>query len=114
VDFLALNPAVAHLILIDTQAAGPRVLTTVQHCLRRAPPFLAPGSGDAPKGVIVRRAVANQIIGATMRAMYEQINTAGALSLPALLPDLAEIVLTPYIGPSRTAEFLASQQKVCV
>jgi hypothetical protein len=33
-----------------------------------------------------------------------------AEQLPALLPDLAEFALTPYVGPERAAEFAADSR----
>lgn len=106
--FLAENPTIARLGIVELQTAGPEAIAEFQRWLRRYADSLAPrpseGSGFAPP----RPGVSDQIAGAISQLLYDTFSGIQPSDPNSLMPDILEVTLAPYIGPRRASAFIAA------
>lgn len=98
-DFLASEPKLAHLCLVDSMAAGPVVAERFRAAVQTFIPILEPGRVERSSARALPESTEDSLVGAVVSLVSRSIATGGAERLGELLPDLAEFVLTPYLGP---------------
>jgi AcrR family transcriptional regulator/DNA-binding MarR family transcriptional regulator len=97
-DYLEREPATARLLVVESLAAGPRVLERRAHIVRglaeivaEGPP--ARGRADGPSALAAEGAV-----GAVLSVLHARIVTEEAPRLVELTGELMAIVVQPYLG----------------
>jgi AcrR family transcriptional regulator len=97
VDFLASEPAHAHLTLVDTFAASPEAIEIRNSSMHAFASYLQPGRELAAAAV---PAIAPEAIaGGIWQVFHHYIENECVDQLPDAAPQLAYIALTPFIGP---------------
>jgi AcrR family transcriptional regulator len=97
-DFFAAEPDLARLCLVETVTATPPIAARFREAVIAAIPYLEPGRAERPDGgAAMPDSTEDSLIGGLVILVSRSI-LAGAL-LPALLPDLVDFVLSPYLGP---------------
>jgi hypothetical protein len=94
-DLFATDPQAARLLLVDVHQVGPGVRRQHEQTLARLADLLRAGR-DLPDAPPMPDVVEDGLIGSASFVLARALRTGE--SLPALLPDLAALVLVPYLG----------------
>jgi AcrR family transcriptional regulator len=104
--FLAAEPDLARLCLVESQGAGPVVAARFRDAVHELVPPLERGreerSGERPLPTTTE----DSTIGALVSLAARKVAAGEAEGLEELLPDFTEFILSPYLGPDE-AERLA-------
>lgn len=101
--FLAAEPDLARLCLVESRAAGPAVTVRFNEAVGEMAPLLRNGRAERPEGERLPDSTEDSTIGALVSLTYRKVAAGEAGQLPDLLPDCAELVLLPYLGPVEAA-----------
>jgi AcrR family transcriptional regulator len=96
--FLAAEPAVASLTLVEGLRAGRGVYDRYQAALEGFVPWLQEGAPLAPGGVQVPVTNDEAVVGGVASLVGRRVLAGDVAGLDALLPDALEFTLTPYLG----------------
>lgn len=109
-DWMANEPALARLGLVEILAIGTPGKELLNSLLDAFALFLEPGfrfaPRDTPTARIVDETVANEVFGLLQRHVVEH----SPETLPTIVPEMALAVLTPFLGEERATAFVAEQQ----
>jgi len=97
-DFLAAEPDLARLCMVEALSAGPPVAERYREVVRGFIPMLRGGRAQRDGGRPLPDSTEDSLLGSLASMIGRQVAAGGVERLPALLPDLAEFVLTPYLG----------------
>lgn len=97
-EFLAANPDLARFSLIAPQRAGEAVAQRYRRTMNRAVEYFCEGMPPPPATRVPSEAVAVSLIGGMVALVVRKVEADEGDDLPALLPDLVELFLTPYLG----------------
>jgi AcrR family transcriptional regulator len=103
-DQMARDHALAHLLVVEVLAAGRPALASRAAAMEAFRAFLEPGFDEAPEGLPVPALAAETAIGGAYEVIYSLILQGRTAELPALLPDLLQIVLLPFVGAQAAAD----------
>jgi AcrR family transcriptional regulator len=101
IDFLASEPAHAHLSVVDTFAASPETIEIRSTSMRGFAAYIQPGhelAGDVPS------IAAEAITGGIWQVFHHCIENDCLAMLPAAAPQLTYMALTPFVGPVEAAK----------
>jgi AcrR family transcriptional regulator len=104
VDYLASEPAHAHLSLVDTFAASPQAIEIRQTALRAFAAHLGPGYELSAKGAEPPAIAAEATAGGIWQLLHHYTEDQRLGELPAAAPELIYMALTPFLGAERAAE----------
>lgn len=100
-DFLAADPPRARLLTAEPFVAGPAIAARYKEAIERAVPYLEMGRKMRPKGADELPSTTERgLLGAINGLISRQVKAGRGEDLPALLPDLVQFALTPYLGPA--------------
>ena len=102
-EFLASEPAHAHLTLVDTFAASPEAIEIRNASMRAFAGYLQPGYKLAAPGRDVPAVAAEAVVGGIWQVFHYYIENECASQLPEAAPQLTYMALTPFIGPREAA-----------
>jgi AcrR family transcriptional regulator len=97
-NLMAENPAIAHLRMVECYAVGAAAIRVTEAVMSAATIFLEEGfsyEGRAPKAP---RLVLEAITGAILELVHHDVARGRTAELPLRLPQLAYIVLAPFVG----------------
>lgn len=97
-SFLAAEPDLARLCLVESQSAGPAVAARFHDAVHEAVPFLEQGREERERGRELPPSTEESTIGALVLLASRKVAAGEAARLEELLPDFAEFVLAPYLG----------------
>jgi AcrR family transcriptional regulator len=103
-DYLASEPAHAHLSLVDTFAACPEAIEIRNSSLQAFSAYLVPGYALA-SGRIVPAIAAEATTGAIWQILHHYIQNDCVAELPGVAPQLTYFALTPFLGPDEAAAY---------
>jgi AcrR family transcriptional regulator len=99
--FLASEPALARLCLLESRAGGPAVAARFNEAVSELAPLLRQGRAERPMGGRpLPDSTEDSTIGSLVSLAYRKVAAGDAERLEELVPDCAELVLLPYLGPS--------------
>lgn len=104
--FLASEPDLARLCLVETQSAGPTVAARFHDAVRELLPPLERGRAEREAERELPPTTEDSTIGALISLASRKVAAGEAAQLEDLLPDFTEFILSPYLGPAE-AERLA-------
>lgn len=104
--FFASEPDLARLCLLEAVSASPTSAIRFREAVLACVPGLARGRAELADDTLLPE-TENSIVGGAVSFATRTIVTGEAQELAGLLPDLADFVLTPYLGPERAAELAA-------
>ncbi len=113
VQAIARAPALSHLSLLGCYEAGPEGVRRIEDTARSFAIFLREGEGYAPNARRLGAVACEAVTGAILEIVQRQLARGDSAALPTLLPQLAYIALTPFIGPrdaASTASALAASE----
>jgi AcrR family transcriptional regulator len=108
-DLLVAEPAQAGLVLVEGLRAGRGVYDRYQVALQSFVPYLregapAPGGGDPPP-----EATDEAIVGGIASLLARRVLAGETAKLGALLPEIAEFALTPYLGAAEARRIISER-----
>jgi AcrR family transcriptional regulator len=103
-DFLAAEPDLARLCLVESVAATPAIAIRFREVVLACEPPLARGRAELADPDSLLPGTEDAILGGIVSLATRSIVSGEAESLPTLLPDLVEFALGPYLGAKPTAE----------
>jgi AcrR family transcriptional regulator len=105
-EFLAAEPHLARLCMVEALVAGPVVVERYDAAIQSFVPYFKQGrEGRAPE-VLSRLSPTTEeaLVGGMVSLISRRIIAGKAEQLEELLPDLVEFTLTPYLGSAEAAE----------
>ena len=104
--FLAGEPELARLCIIEPVSAGGAVAARHRESLAALVELLRSTRPERPPDRPLPQATEEAIVGGIVSLLSREINAGRAEQLEKLLPDLVELVLTPYLGPEEAERLM--------
>ncbi|HKB50894.1 MAG TPA: TetR/AcrR family transcriptional regulator [Solirubrobacterales bacterium] len=102
--FLASEPDLARLCLVESRGAGPAVAARFNEAVAEMAPLLKQGRGERDEGERpLPDSTEDSTIGSLVSLVYRKVASGEAEQLGNLLPHCAELVLLPYLGAAEAA-----------
>ncbi|HEX4731268.1 MAG TPA: TetR/AcrR family transcriptional regulator [Solirubrobacterales bacterium] len=103
--FLAAEPNLARLAMVEAMVAGPVVVKRYDAAVQTFLPYFAAGREGRPKKVLARLSDSTEeaLVGGMVSLISRRIVAGQAEELDSLLPDLTEFALAPYVGNDEAA-----------
>jgi hypothetical protein len=105
--FLAAEPDLARLCLVESQAAGPAVAARFHEAVHDAIPYLQQGRAERPAARDLPPTTEESIVGALTMLASRKVAAGEAARLEDLLPDFAQFILAPYLGAEEASRLSA-------
>ena len=102
-DYLASEPAHAHLTVVDTFAASPLAIEIRDTGLHAFAAYLQPGYHYAPAARQPPGIAPEAIAGGVWQVLHNHIEHGPIEDIASLAPALVFVALTPFIGPKEAA-----------
>lgn len=104
-SFLAAEPNLARLSMVESLVAGPVVVERYDAAIRNLVPYLEAGREDRSAEVLARLSPSTEeaLLGGVVSLISRRITAGHTAELEQLLPDVVEFVLTPYVGSVEAA-----------
>jgi AcrR family transcriptional regulator len=93
--YLAEDPAIARMCLIEALSATPATTKRYEDALQR---FVEMAQGVLPRDERLPETIEETLIGGVAWIVYRQVRREETERIEALLPELCEFVLGPYVG----------------
>ncbi len=105
-EFLAAEPSLARLCMVEALVAGPVVVERYDAAIQSFVPYFQSGREGRPPEVLARLSPTTEeaLVGGMVSLISRRIIAGKAEELEELLPDLVEFTLTPYVGSAEAAE----------
>jgi AcrR family transcriptional regulator len=109
-QFLAAEPNLARLCMVEALVAGPAVVERYDAAIQSFVPYFQEGRKGRPKEVLDRLSATTEeaLVGGMVSLISRRIIAGKTEELEDLLPDLVEFTLTPYLGSAEAAEIAKS------
>lgn len=104
--FLATEPNLARLCMVEALVAGPVVVERYDAAIRSLVPYFEAGREGRSEEVLSRLSPSTEeaLVGGMVSLISRRIIAGKTAELESLLPDLVEFTLTPYIGSTDAAK----------
>jgi AcrR family transcriptional regulator len=102
-EIIAADPALAHLWLVESYAAGPAALAHTEEMMVICTLYLQEGYTYRPECAHLPRLYSEAIVGALYEISYQEIEQGRGARIGELLPQLAYIALAPFAGARQAA-----------
>lgn len=103
-DFLASEPALARLLLVESRGAGPAVTARFNQAVAEIVPALRRGRGERPSDDrSLPDSTEDTVIGSLISLVHRKVAAGETERLEDLLPDCVEFVLAPYLGSAEAS-----------
>jgi AcrR family transcriptional regulator len=105
-EFLAAEPHLARLCMVEALVAGPVVVERYDAAIQSFVPYFQTGREGRSPEVLSRLSPTTEeaLVGGMVSLISRRIIAGKAEQLEELLPDLVEFTLTPYLGSQEAAE----------
>jgi AcrR family transcriptional regulator len=109
-SFLAAEPNLARLSMVEALVAGPVVVERYDAAIHSLVPYLEAGREGRSAAVLARLSPSTEeaLVGGLVSLISRRIIAGHSAELEQLLPDLVEFTLTPYLGTSEAAKIAAA------
>ena len=104
--FLASEPNLARLAMVEALVAGPVVVERYDAAVQTFLPYISAGREGAPKEVLQHLSDSTEeaLVGGMVSLVSRRIVAGHTEELESLLPDLTEFTLSPYLGSDAAAK----------
>jgi len=106
--FFTTEPDLARLCLIEPVTATPLTATRFRDVVVKKSRALKPGRQESAEAAELPDSTEDSLLGGLIALVSRSILAGKAEALQALLPDLVDFVLSPYLGPERARELVAA------
>jgi AcrR family transcriptional regulator len=105
-SFLAVEPNLARLSMVEALVAGPVVVERYDAAIRGLIPYFEAGREGRSPEVLARLSPTTEeaLVGGMVSLISRRIIADRTAELEELLPDLVEFTLTPYLGTAEAAK----------
>ncbi len=102
-EMIAGNPSLAHLVAVESFAAGRAAHQRMEEVFRTLSIFLEDGYHLSQRAYGLPRLCSEAIVGAIFEILYSEIAFGEPKELPRYVPQLSYIAIAPFAGPVRAA-----------
>jgi AcrR family transcriptional regulator len=104
--FLAAEPNLARLCIVEALVAGPAVVERYDAAIQSFVPYFRSGREGRSPEVLSRLSPTTEeaLVGGMMSLISRRIIAGKTMELESLLPDLVEFTLSPYLGGAEAAK----------
>jgi len=104
--FLASEPHLARLSMVEALVAGPVVVERYDEAIQNLVPYFQAGRDGRPPEVLAGLSPTTEeaLVGGMVSLISRRIFADRTEELESLLPDLVEFTLTPYLGSAEAAK----------
>ena len=104
--FLASEPNLARLCMVEALVAGPVVVERYDAAIQSLVPYFKAGREGRSPEVLARLSPTTEeaLVGGMVSLISRRIIAGRTAELESLLPDLVEFTLTPYLGSAEAAK----------
>jgi AcrR family transcriptional regulator len=104
--FLAAEPNLARLCMVEALVAGPVVVERYDAAIQSLVPYFEEGRKGRSREVLARLSPTTEeaLVGGMVSLISRRIFAGRTAELESLLPDLVEFALTPYLGSTEAAK----------
>lgn len=106
-DFLAAEPELARLLLVEGLRAGRGVYDRYQNALQGFVPYLRAGAPVPPDGAPPPAETDEAVVGGVASLLSRRALAGELERLPEFLPQIGEFVLTPYLGAAEARRIIS-------
>jgi AcrR family transcriptional regulator len=106
--FFAEEPDLARLCLLESVSATPKIAMRFREAVLTGVPALARGRAELADPDSLLPEAESSIVGGAVSSAARAIAAGETEKLPELLPDLADFILSPYLGAERATAIAAS------
>jgi len=106
--FLASEPDLARLCLVEAQSAGPAIAARFHAAVGELVPPLQRGRGERSDARELPASTEDSTIGALISLASRKVAAGEADGLEQLLPDFVQFILAPYLGPEEAERLSAA------
>jgi AcrR family transcriptional regulator len=103
-EFLAAEPDLARLCLVEPVSATPTIAIRFREAVLACARALESGRGQSADGSSLPPSTEDSLLGGAVSLASRSILAGETEQLPALLPDLAEFTLGPFLGANTAQE----------
>ncbi|HET7589826.1 MAG TPA: TetR/AcrR family transcriptional regulator [Solirubrobacterales bacterium] len=105
-EFLTAEPHLARLSMVEALVAGPVVVERYDAAIQNLVPYFAAGREGRSAKVLAGLSSTTEeaLVGGMVSLISRRVFADRTAELESLLPDLAEFVLTPYLGSAKAAK----------
>jgi AcrR family transcriptional regulator len=105
-EFLAAEPHLARLSMVEALVAGPVVIERYDAAIQSLVPYFEAGREGRPAAVLAGLSPTTEeaLVGGMVSLISRRVFADRAEELESLLPDLVEFTLTPYLGSAEAAK----------
>jgi AcrR family transcriptional regulator len=96
--YVSNEPALARTCIVEALSAGEAAQERYERSLQAFVPLLRRGREYSPHGEDLPDTLEETVVGGIFWVIYQRIVLGEAEQIEALLPDLVDFALTPYIG----------------
>ena len=96
--FFSAEPDLARVCLVEPVTATPAIAIRFRQAVLDGIPYIARGRAELASGQSLPESTEDSILGGLVSLISRAILAGDSENLPALLPDLIEFVLSPYLG----------------
>ncbi|HSS03998.1 MAG TPA: TetR/AcrR family transcriptional regulator [Solirubrobacterales bacterium] len=109
--FLAAEPNLARLCMVEALVAGPAVVERYDAAIQSFVPYFQEGRKGRPPEVLSRLSPTTEeaLVGGMVSLISRRIIAGRTEDLEELLPDLVEFTLTPYLGSAEASAIAKSE-----
>lgn len=101
--FFASEPDLANLCVVELRSAGPAVTGRFNDAVGEIAPLLRLGRAQRDSDRPLPASTEDSVIGSLVSFAYRKVAAGDAQQLEDLLPECAEFILAPYLGPAEAA-----------
>lgn len=104
--FLAAEPHLARLCMVEALVAGPVVVERYDAAIQSFVPYFEQGREGRSPEILARLSPTTEeaLVGGMVSLISRRIIAGRTEELESLLPDLVEFTLTPYLGSAEAAK----------
>jgi AcrR family transcriptional regulator len=105
--FVIEEPALARTCMVEALSAGPAAVERYEKSQQAFVSLFKLGRDVSPRGGQLPETLEEAIIGGVFWIVYQRLAVGEVTAIPALLPELIEFALGPYLGPEAAREAAA-------
>jgi AcrR family transcriptional regulator len=106
-EYVAEEPALARTCMVEALSAGPAAVDHYEKSQQAFVSLFKLGRDVSPHGGQLPETLEEAIIGGVFWIVYQRLAVGEVAAIPALLPELIEFALNPYLGPEAAGKAAA-------
>jgi AcrR family transcriptional regulator len=112
-DCVVEEPALARTCMVEALAAGPASMRSYERSQQGFVTLLRLGRDVSPRGEQLPETLEEALIGGGYWIVYQRLVAHESETIPELLPELIEFVLTPYLGTESAQGIAREHDEEC-